>query len=361
MKRMLLCFLALFLLVACTASPLPSSSPSSSEVPASPSPSPDDVDTGSVSVISLENLIEPSLISTFELESGHEIVHHVVSSAEELYAEVSGPNAYDVVIAPDYIVDRLRTENLLSALNYAGLPLSAAQMARFTSPYYDPDGAYSIAYLWDTLGLVYSSLAVEWAVDSWSALFDDGSAGGILMSGDRRDNVSAALKYLGYSVNTASEAELRAAFTLLGQQKPLVQAYDDALVSEKMLSGEAVAALVRSATALRLASEDETLSYVLPREGAPLFVQALCIPASCQNVKAAEVYVNYLCSVTAGIANCAYTRYNTPIQTVYDELDESAKSAYPSEQELARCEAYTTLSAQTAALYDSLWTELMNS
>ena len=53
-----------------------------------------------------------------------------------------------------------------------------------------------------------------------------------------RDAFMVALKSLGYSLNSTSEAELKEARDLLIAQKPLVQAYVIDQVRDKMIGGE---------------------------------------------------------------------------------------------------------------------------
>ncbi|MBG0765752.1 MAG: dihydroxy-acid dehydratase, partial [Tissierellales bacterium] len=103
--------------------------------------------------------------------------------------------------------------------------------------------------------------------DSWDLLWDENYSGQILMMDSQRDSFAAALKKLGYSLNTTNETELEEAKNLLINQKPLVMAYivDEAL--DMMIADEAAISLIWSGEAVAAMGENEKLNYYVPKEG----------------------------------------------------------------------------------------------
>ena len=51
----------------------------------------------------------------------------------------------------------------------------------------------------------------------------------------------------------------------------------------------------------------------------------MCIPATSENQEAAEMFINFMCEVDIGKANAEYIGYTTPMQTVWEVLDEDLK------------------------------------
>ena len=106
------------------------------------------------------------------------------------------------------------------------------------------------------------------------------------MLDSERDTMGAALKLLGYSLNTTDETEIDAAVDKLIEQKPLVSAYDSVNIKRAMVQGVGfvmtysgyymigVMAMGGDQKALDLAP------YVLPKEGYPLWADNLVIPAA---------------------------------------------------------------------------------
>ena len=89
----------------------------------------------------------------------------------------------------------------------------------------------------------------------WADLWNPAYQGEILMQDSVRDAFMVALKSLGYSLNSTSEAELKEARDLLIAQKPLVQAYVIDQVRDKMIGGEAAAGVIYSGEMLFIQEE----------------------------------------------------------------------------------------------------------
>ena len=74
--------------------------------------------------------------------------------------------------------------------------------------------------------------------------------------------------------------------------------------------------------AIVMMDENPDLGFVIPKEGTNYFVDAMCIPKGAKNKEAAEMFINYMCEVDVGAANCDFIGYSTPIDAVRGELPE---------------------------------------
>ena len=113
-----------------------------------------------------------------------------------------------------------------------------------------------------------------------------------------------------------------------------------------MENGEAAIGVYYAGDFLTMQEVNPDLAFVVPSEGSNLFTDAMCIPTSAANKENAEKFINFMCSTDVGLANCEAIGYSTPLQSVYDALDEETRSnpvAYPSDEVLATCEAFTNL------------------
>ncbi len=308
--------------------------------------------------------MDESLNAQFENETGIKVTYRTYATNEALYASLkSGGVSYDVIVPSDYMIGRMIEEDMLEKLDFANIPNASDIMDKFKKPEYDKDASYSVPYMWGTVGIIYNTTMVDEEIDSWSSLFDEKYAGNILMFDNSRDAVGIALKYLGYSFNTTDETQLREALGLLVQQKPLVQAYVMDQIFDKMEGGEAALGPYYAGDAITMIEENPDLAYAAPKEGSNVFVDAFCIPKGSKNKEAAEKYINFMCSAEAGLANCETIGYSTPLNSVYDMLDEDIKNgiSYPSDAMLDKCEVFNNLPKATRELYDSLWNDLMKS
>ena len=63
-----------------------------------------------------------------------------------------------------------------------------------------------------------------------------------------------------------------------------------------------------------------------------LSVDCMAVPATSEHKEAAEMFINFMCEPDIGKANAEYIGYTTPMQKVWDILDEDLKYseiAYP--------------------------------
>ncbi len=318
--------------------------------------------------ISLDDGID-SLYDTnkeFEKLTGIEVNYTTFASNEELYAKLkNGGASYDIIIPSDYMIARMINEGMLEKLNFANIPNYDALISdEFKGMDYDPANEYSVPYMWGMVGIIYNTTLVdpEDDVHTWDILWNEKYAGDILMFNNSRDTFMIAEKYLGYSMNTTDEQELRNAAAALTQQKLLVQAYVMDEIFDKMIGGEAALAPYYAGDALTMIADNPDLAYAVPREGTNLFVDAMCVPKGAKNKEAAEMYINFMCETLTALRNCEYIGYSTPQKFVPDYLDEELANdpiAYPNEEILANTEAFIALPDAATKLIDELWTGIL--
>ena len=174
--------------------------------------------------------IDPEIFTSFEEEYGIQVVEDTFSSNEELLAKLqAGAGGYDLIVPSDYMVGIMIEEGLLEELDKGELTNLGKLDPTFTDPPFDPGMAHCVPYQWGTTGIGYNSDEFDEPPDSWAYIFDPAVAGEfagqMTMLNDSREAFSAALKYLGYSINTTDEAQLAEARDLLIQQKEPVYAW----------------------------------------------------------------------------------------------------------------------------------------
>ncbi|MGI5970863.1 MAG: ABC transporter substrate-binding protein [Oscillospiraceae bacterium] len=303
--------------------------------------------------------------AAFTEATGIKVNYMTYDSNESLYTKMkTGGSDFDIIIPSDYMVARLIAEDMLLPINFDNVPNYKYIDEAFKNTDYDPANTYSVPYTWGTVGIIYNTKYVTKEVTGWDILWDEEYAGKILMFDNPRDAFGIAELCLGYSINTTDEAELRAAAEKLKQQKPLVQSYVMDQIFDAMEREEAWIAPYYAGDYLMMAEENPNLDFCFPEEGFNVFIDAICIPNTCQNKEAAEAYINFLCSPEISGRNLDYLGYSTPISEAKKYMsEETAQSgiAYPSDEVLSRAESFTYLPEEATQLMDSLWLEVKTS
>lgn len=307
----------------------------------------------------------------FEELTGIRINYTQFDTNESLYAKLkSGGTTYDVIFPSDYMVSRMIDEDMLEPLDFENIPNFQYISEKFKNPSYDPENLYSVPYTWGTVGLIYNYDMLGFDPDSWDIMWDENYAKQILQFSNSRDAFAIALLRLGYSINTEDKLELDQAAQMLKEEKPMVQAYVMDQIFDKMQGNEAAIAPYYAGDAINMMAVNDSLRFVIPKEGTNLFFDAVCIPKHKEDTEesrlrklASEMYINFLNEPDIAAANIEYIQYSTPNDAALALLDEETRNnpiAYPSDEVLENTEVYVNLSEDTNLYLDQLWTQIMS-
>lgn len=330
-----------------------------------------------VNVCSWGEYIDEDLITQFEEQTGIRVNYQTAESNEALYSLLkSGGADYDVVVPSDYMIGRLIAEDMLEPLDYSKIPNFSLIDDRFKNLSYDPDNEYTVPYTWGTLGIIYNRAVVDEEITSWSALYDDKYAGNVLLINNSRDAIGEALLYLGYSVNTTDEAEIRQAYELVADanRRGVFQGRVMDEVFQKMEGGNAAIATYYAGDYLSMVdnqADGVDLAFVIPEEGSNWFVDAMCMLKDAPHQEEAHKWINFIASTEANLANMDYIWYASPNREALERYPAYYEKRYGEEldpeiyeimaappETLERCEAYQNLPSETLTLYKNLWTQL---
>ncbi len=330
-----------------------------------------------VNVCSWGEYIDEDLITLFEERTGIRVNYQTAESNEALYSLLkSGGADYDVVVPSDYMIGRLIAEDMLEPLDYSQIPNFDFIDDRFKNLSYDPENLYTVPYTWGTLGIIYNTATVEEEITSWSALYDDKYAGNVLLINNSRDAIGEALLYLGCSVNTTDPKEIRQAYELVADanRRGVFQGRVMDEVFQKMEGGNAAIATYYAGDYLSMVdnqADGVDLAFVIPEEGSNWFVDAMCMLKDAPHQREAHMWINFIASTEANLANMDYIWYASPNREALNQYPAYYEELYGEEldpevyeimaappETLERCEAYMNLPAETLNLYKSLWTQL---
>ncbi len=291
------------------------------------------------------------------------------ASNEDMYSKLSsGAVSYDVVIPSDYMIARMKEENMLLPLNFDNIPNYQNIDDNFKALYYDPDEQYTVPYAYGIIGVIYNANEVDAKdVGGWDLLWNEKYAEKILQFNNSRDAFGMAMYKLGLDVNTENKADWDAACEELISQRPLVYSYVMDEIYNVMEAGEASVGAYYAGdyfTMKDAQAEGVDLKFYYP-ERTNYYVDAMCIPTCCQNQELAEIFINFMLSEDAAIANAEYTYYASPNKVVYEnpgyqeEMGEEAMAILYDRtdnfRERYNKNAYRNLNRETLDYVNSLW------
>lgn len=245
------------------------------------------------------------------------------ASNEDMYSKLSsGAVSYDVVVPSDYMIQRMIKEDLLLPLNFDNIPNYENIDEAFRGLFYDPEDKYSIPYTYGIVGVIYNANEVDEAdVDGWNLPWNEKYSGRILQFNNSRDAFGTAMYKLGLDVNSENKEDWDKALEELKTQRDLVYSYVMDEVFNIMESGEAAICtyyggdylLMRDAQA-----DNVDIQFYYP-EPTNYFIDAMCIPTCCRNQELAEIFINFMLSRDAAVANAEYISYAMPNKLVYTD------------------------------------------
>ncbi len=286
---------------------------------------------GDLNIFNWAEYIDPELLDAFAAEYGVGVTIDVYDSNEAMQPIISAGNSgYDLIVPSDYMVAILIEGEDIQPLNKDAIPNAANVSPDFENLIYDPDGTYSLPYQWGTTGIAVDTAVVGADFPrSWSIIFDasfaDAYAGRISLLNDPRETLGAALKFLGYSLNTTDEDELEEAKDLVAEARGRVAAFDTDQADELLTTGETAIAHGYSGDMFTQFLETDDPSryvYFVPEEGGTRWIDNMAIPYDAPNPCTAHTFINWLLDGENGAALSNYNYYSTPNEAALDGLDE---------------------------------------
>ena len=313
-------------------------------------------DDGSLDVIAAFEEAYPNIRVQYSTYDSNEIMYSKLAN---------GGITVDVIIPSDYMIGRMVQEGMLEELNFDNIPNYQYIDDAFKNTSYDPENKYSVPYTWGTVGIIYNTKYVDEAdVTGWELLWNEKYAGKILMFDNSRDAFGIAEYLLGYDVNTTDETELQDCAAKPAEQKPVVQQYVMAQIFDAMENEEAWIAPYYAGDYLTMVEENPDLAfYRTTAQGYNMFIDAMCIPTCCQEKKAAETFINFLCSPEISSANMEFLGYSVPSTAAKELMDPEvagSEVAYPDADTLTTGTSFNFLPEETSRYMESLFMEVRN-
>jgi len=316
----------------------------------------------SINVFNWGEFIDPQVLGMFRDETGITVIYDTYATNEEMYQRIrAGGSDFDVLFPSEYMIERMINQDMLSPLNWDNIPYASHIDDRFWYMPFDPTNRYSVPYMWGTFGIMYNTTMVYDPVYSWAVLWDERYTNQIFMYYASRDTMGAALRFLGFSLNTTNIDEVNAARDLLIEQRPLVRAFLGDAIKDMMINRDGALATVFSGDAVWAKQDNPDLNFVVPIEGTQIFLDSMVIPSTSTRQYEAEMFINFMTRPDIAYLNTTYVMYSTTNATTFEMLPDYMRYCtiyWPPDDVFYRLEAFADL-GDFKDQFERAWTEVL--
>lgn len=277
-------------------------------------------------VLNWNEYMDEDLVDAFKEEFDVDVQYDTVDSNEAMEIKLkSNTTPYDIAIPSDYMIDKLRQQDLLLEIDTTKLgELDNVTVLEEVENLTKDKGFhnYFVPYFWGTIGIMYNTDTVNVNdLTGFDVLFDSDTSYKIGMYDSSRDAVASALLALDKDVNTANEDDLSAAQELMEKANFTVFGTDD--LKEKVQKENLDMALVYSGDYFDLlyqAEEEEAVvnfEYFVP-EKTNIWVDGMVIPTTSEQTDLAYEFINFFLNVDNTVQNADWVGYAPTTIEAYD-------------------------------------------
>jgi spermidine/putrescine transport system substrate-binding protein len=278
--------------------------------------------------------VPQAVLDGFSKETGIQVNYETYASNEEMLAKLlSGAASYDVIQPSEYVVEAMVKEKLLLPIDHAKLPNLKNIGKEYWGQPHDPKLEYSVPYMQGTVGVVINTAKVKQPIAGYADVFSEANKGRIVILDDALEIVTWGLATLGLGPDAVTKENLVRVRPILAKWLPLVKVYDSDSPKTALLNGDVDLGIVWSGEAAILIKEQPgKFAYVLPKEGAHMFIDNLSIPKGAENVEAAHKFIEYLLrpEVSRIISEeFPYTNPNLEARKLLTDAERANAASYP--------------------------------
>lgn len=305
--------------------------------------------------------LDPELVTAFEQANNCRVKVDTFDSNETMYAKVqAGSGGYDIIFPSSYQISLMTQNNMLQPLDKSKLPNVTANFAEsYKSVILNPEMTFNVPYAVTFTGIAYRKDKTGGAaVDTWACLDNPAFAGRISLLNDFRETIGAALKSLGFSLNSTNPDELQKAGDVVLRWKKNIAKFDNEQYKTGIASGEFVLGHGYSGDIAQVMIEDPAnIGFAFPKEGFTAACDEMVIPKTAKEVALAHAFINFLYDADNACKNIQYICAPMPNTAGLAKLPEAYRSnpaILPPAEVLAKAEVLKDLGA-AQALYSKVW------
>jgi spermidine/putrescine transport system substrate-binding protein len=302
--------------------------------------------------------------SRFEKEFDCKLVIDTFDSNEAMLAKLeAGATGYDVLVPSSYAVRILGRKELIQPLDHSKIPNLGNIDKDHLAKALDPAMKWSVPYMLAPTCLAYLESKVTEPVSSFRMLDRSELKGRITLLDDMREVIGAALKSLGFPLNSTDPEQLAKAADVAIRWKQNIAKFENEQYKSGIASGEFFLVQGYAGDLLQVSEENPDMRIFIPEEGTSLSCDDLCIPKEAKNVELAHQFINFLNDPEVAAENMEWIGFRAPNSASYPHLTEDFRGSgilFPPAALFAKCEFIDDLGEQLP-LWTKEWDRIKNS
>lgn len=313
----------------------------------------------SLNLLNWDEYISDSVLEKFKEDTGINVnvIHYENDASRDEILTSPAAKSFDIVVIDNYATGLFSPSGQLVDLSQKTIP----NRQYLDNRWQQSCGNYGLPYFWGTLGIAYQEDKIKPAPTSWGDILQPKPEyrGHIGMLLDAIDTLVPALKLSGYSMNSVSEPELKAAFGLLKQQQPYVLTYQHGVSFLKSEAADQLhMALVYGGDQYAMNDdEDGPWQYIIPKEGTALWVDCMAVLSSSDHQAQAIQFLEYINRPEIAALNAEEVGSASTNSAAIELLPEDVrmdKVLYPDALTLQNSEEYQAITAVSLRIREKM-------
>lgn len=312
-------------------------------------------------IFTWSEMLDRELVDIFEEEFDCRVIIDLYDSNESMYAKLKiGYSSYDIVLPSNYYLEIMEQQEMVQKLDFSLIPNVV-----HLDPYYfsKERNPYGIPFMVSYTGIGYRNDRVNLVNPTYTIFDSPEYSGRMTMMNDAREALGAALKTLGYSINSRSKEEIEQAADLLISWKYHLAKFENEQYKSGLINGEFLISQSYSSDILQVQRESKNVSFAFPQEGTILAIEQITIPIKAPNAELAHAFINFMLEPKAAALNIERTHALTPVISSYKLLPEHLRVSpilFPSEEQKNNMEKIEDL-GEDIQLYYQAWERVKGS
>jgi len=242
--------------------------------------------------------IPDNVLKEFEQRYKVSIVYDMYASNEEMFAKLkAGGTGYDLVFPSGDYVSIMAREGMIDKIdktkipNFANIDSSILKKIAF-----DPNCSHSVPYMLGAAGVSVNNKEIPSFEKSWNIFARSDLKGRMTLLDDMREVLGAALKTLGYSVNTGNPEELQKAKELVLKWRENIVKFDAEAFAKSFAAGEfwVVHGYAENVFLELDSTMRKNTTFFIPKEGSAMYMDNIVILKNARNKDLAYKFINYI-------------------------------------------------------------------
>lgn len=251
--------------------------------------------TGNIEFLNYPQWIGPNEIKDFQrlhpgvsIKQNNSAFTQSVSGTAVIVAQ--NPKQFDMLLADLPVIGQLSAGGFIADLDFARIPNLSLVEPSIRKLY-----TRGVPTDFGKMGIGYRKDLVKTPPKTWADLWHMAPQykGKIVAYNLDRDMFGPALRYLGYSVNTKSTAELEKAKQALIELKASIKAFKSVDIATELVHGTAAIAMTNDYDVALVQTQSNQIGWVLPADGTSAYLEGWVGVKQSQHIPVVEAFANF--------------------------------------------------------------------